>query len=252
MIPARMASSRLPNKPLADIHGLPMVIRVAQQAMKSHARACVVATDHPDIAAACVQHGIGHIMTDAHHPSGSDRLAQACELLGLSPDDMVVNVQGDEPLIDPFLINAVALELHQNPLCVAATAAHPLTDAHELQNPNVVKVVTNRLGHALYFSRSAIPFWRDGLPRDETPPALRHIGLYAYRVGFLQRFPQLEMAPLERAESLEQLRILWHGERIATHIAPQAPMGGVDTQEDLERVRQIIAGRHAMLDGANH
>jgi 3-deoxy-manno-octulosonate cytidylyltransferase (CMP-KDO synthetase) len=170
----------------------------------------------------------------------------------------VVNVQGDEPLIDPSLINAVALELYQNPLCVAATAAHPLSDAHELQNPNVVKVVTNRLGHALYFSRSAIPFWRDGLPQvganGEAPPplALRHIGLYAYRVGFLQRFPQLEMAPLERAESLEQLRILWHGERIATHIAPQAPMGGVDTQEDLERVRQIIAGRHAMLDGANH
>ena len=242
LIPARLQSSRLPDKPLADIGGLPMVVRVARQAARSRARAVVVATDHPRIADACQAHGVSVVMTRVDHPSGSDRLAEAALALGLPDEAMVVNVQGDEPLIDPALIDAVALALAARPDCAMATAAHPITARADWLSPHVVKVVTDRHGTALTFSRAPLPWWRDGMDSGALPdPApLRHIGLYAYRVGFLRRFPGLPVAPMERLESLEQLRALWHGERIAVHIGDTAPGPGVDTPEDLARVRALI------------
>ncbi len=251
LIPARLASTRLPNKPLADIAGLPMIVRVAQRALLSQPVSCVVATDHPDIEQACTRAGVSVVMTAADHPSGSDRLAQACDLLGLADEDVVVNVQGDEPLMDPELIRAVAKQLLDRPDCVMSTAAHAIEHPRDFVNPNVVKVVLDRHSTALYFSRAPIPWWRDGmadaweqpltsLPSEAAP--LRHIGIYAYRVGFLRRFPTLEPAPIERTESLEQLRVLWHGERIAVHVTAEAPGPGVDTPEDLERVRALLGG----------
>jgi 3-deoxy-manno-octulosonate cytidylyltransferase (CMP-KDO synthetase) len=246
LIPARLASSRLPNKPLADIAGLPMVVRVAQRAGLSRASQVVVATDSPEVAAACATHGVRCVITRADHPTGSDRLAEACVLLGLDGDDAVVNVQGDEPLIDPALINACADQLDQRPDCVVSTAAHAIDDASHFTNPNVVKVVTDALGRALYFSRAPIPWWRDaptpGQPATGGGAPLRHIGIYGYRAGFLRRYPQLPPSPLEAVESLEQLRVLWHGERIAVHVASQAPGPGVDTPEDLARVRALFEG----------
>ena len=245
LIPARLASSRLPDKPLADIAGLPMVVRVAQAAGRSAARRVVVAADSPAIVAACQAHGTQALLTRSDHPSGSDRLAEACELLGLDGDDLVVNVQGDEPLIAPAMIDACAALLRQRPDCVMATVAHAIDDVAEFINPNVVKVVVDAAGRALYFSRAPIGWWRDGfaqgihsLPTDPAP--LRHVGLYAYRAGFLRRFPTLAAAPLERLESLEQLRVLWHGERIAVHLSTQRPGPGVDTPDDLVRVRALF------------
>ena len=247
LIPARLASSRLPNKPLADIAGLPMVVRVAQRAAQSRASQVVVATDSPEVAAACEAHGVHVVLTRADHPTGSDRLAEACVLLGLDGNDAVVNVQGDEPLIDPDLINACADQLDQRPDCVVSTAAHAITEASQFGNPNVVKVVTDALGRALYFSRAPIPWWRDaptpGHPADGAGAPLRHIGIYGYRAGFLRRYPQLPPSPLEAVESLEQLRVLWHGERIAVHVALQPPGPGVDTPEDLAHVRALFEGR---------
>jgi 3-deoxy-manno-octulosonate cytidylyltransferase (CMP-KDO synthetase) len=249
LIPARMASTRLPDKPLADLGGRPMVVRVAERARRSGASRVVVATDSQAVAAACAVHAVDSIMTDAHHPSGSDRLAQACSLLGLGADDIVVNVQGDEPLIDPALIDAVAALLEARTDAVMSTAAHAIGSAADFANPNVVKVVTDASGLALYFSRAPIPWWRDGfgsaiadLPR---PAPLRHIGLYAYRAGFLREFPRLPPAPLETLEALEQLRVLWHGQRIAVHVASVAPGPGVDTPEDLARVRALFASAPA-------
>lgn len=241
LIPARLASTRLPDKPLADIGGLPMVVRVAQRAALSGAQQVVVATDSERILTACEQHGTRAVLTQADHPTGSDRLAEACQLLGLDGEDRIVNVQGDEPLIDPELIDACAQLLVQRPDCVMSTAAHGLDDPAHFGNPNVVKVVTDALGRALYFSRAPIPWWRDA-PQPAQPAAgagapMRHIGIYGYRAGFLRRFPQLPPSPLETVESLEQLRVLWHGERIAVHLAAQAPGAGVDTPEDLARVR---------------
>jgi len=248
LIPARLASTRLPNKPLADIVGLPMVVRVAQRALASGATTVTVAADHASIVDACAQHGIAAVLTAPSHPSGSDRLAEASERLQLPQDAVVVNVQGDEPLMDPALIGAVARELHARPDCVMSTAAHAIDSASDLFNPNVVKVVLDRHASALYFSRAPIPWWRDGAPTPgypaalpSQPPALRHIGIYGYRVGFLQRFPTLPVAPLESCESLEQLRVLWHGERIAVFVTQQAPGPGVDTPADLERVRSLLA-----------
>ena len=245
LIPARLASSRLPDKPLADIAGLPMVVRVAQAAGRSAARRVVVAADSPAIVAACQAHGTQALLTRSDHPSGSDRLAEACELLGLDGDDLVVNVQGDEPLIAPAMIDACAALLRQRPDCVMATVAHAIDDVAEFINPNVVKVVVDAAGRALYFSRAPIGWWRDGfaqgihsLPTDPAP--LRHVGLYAYRAGFLRRFPTLAAAPLERLESLEQLRVLWHGERIVVHVSDVRPGPGVDTPEDLVRVRALF------------
>lgn len=241
LIPARLASTRLPNKPLADIAGLPMVVRVAQRAAESGAARVVVAADDASIVAACERHGVAAVFTRRDHPSGSDRLAEACTQLGLDGDDVVVNVQGDEPLIDPALVQRCATLLAERPDCVMSTAAHPIEHEADYANPNVVKVVLDRDGRALYFSRATIPFWRDG-PRGALPsPApLRHMGLYGYRAGFLRRFPQLEPAPLERTEQLEQLRVLWHGERIAVHVSDSAPGAGVDTPEDLARVRALF------------
>ncbi len=243
LIPARLASTRLPNKPLADIAGLPMVVRVAQRALQSGAQQVVVACDSAQILQACQAHGISAVLTRPDHPSGSDRLAQACTLLGLPDDAIVVNVQGDEPLIDPALIGAVAEVLTQQSTVHMATAAHAIDNAADMANPNVVKVVLNRLGHALYFSRSLVPYYRDGHHdgHPQAPVALRHIGIYSYRVGFLKQFPLLAQAPIELAESLEQLRALWHGYSIAVHTAEHAPGPGVDTPADLERVRGIYA-----------
>lgn len=247
VIPARLASSRLPNKPLADIAGLPMVVRVAQRAAKSRARQVVVAADDARIVEACQRHGVRALLTRTDHASGSDRLAEACDLLGLDGDETVVNVQGDEPLIDPGLVDACAALLDDHPDCVASTAAHPITLLSDYLNPNVVKVVLDARGRALLFSRAPLPWRRDGQAADGSvtalpdPPPLRHIGLYAYRAAFLRRFPSLAMAPLERTEALEQLRILWHGERIAVHVTDQACETGVDTAEDLERVRRLLA-----------
>jgi 3-deoxy-manno-octulosonate cytidylyltransferase (CMP-KDO synthetase) len=249
LIPARLASSRLPDKPLADIGGLPMVVRVAQQARRSQASRCVVAADDSRIVAACEAQGIPALLTRSDHASGSDRLAEACALLGLPDDAVVVNVQGDEPLIDPALIDAVATELQRRPDCVMSTAAHAIDQMADFLNPNVVKVVLDRRQTALYFSRAPIAWWRDGMADAAqrqtlpSPAPLRHIGIYGYRAGFLRRFPTLEPAPLETTESLEQLRVLWHGERIAVHVSEQAPGPGVDTPDDLERVRALFARR---------
>jgi 3-deoxy-manno-octulosonate cytidylyltransferase (CMP-KDO synthetase) len=246
LIPARLQSTRLPRKPLADIGGLPMVVRVARRAAMAGAQRVVVAADDEAITDACHAHGVQALLTRANHASGSDRLAEACEQLALDGDDVVVNVQGDEPLIDPALIEAVAVLLAERADCSMATAAHPITDVAEIANPNVVKVVLDAQQRALYFSRAAIPWWRDGWATaiDEMPdPApLRHIGLYAYRAGFLRRFPLLTPAPMESTESLEQLRALWHGHAIAVHVAAGAPAPGVDTPADLERVRAIVQG----------
>jgi 3-deoxy-manno-octulosonate cytidylyltransferase (CMP-KDO synthetase) len=238
LIPARLASTRLPNKPLADIAGLPMIVRVAQRALLSSALRVVVACDSAQIVDVCQAHGIAAVLTKVDHPSGSDRLAQACDLLGLQDDDIVVNVQGDEPLIDPALINAVADVLLKQPRAAMGTAAHTIDNAADLANPNVVKVVLDGASNALYFSRSLIPYNRDDHPL--APQPLRHVGIYSYRVGFLRQFPKLPQAPIEVAESLEQLRALWHGHRIAVHIAVSASGPGVDTPEDLERVRELF------------
>lgn len=241
IIPARLASTRLPGKPLADIGGKPMVVRVAEQAMKSGAAQIVVATDHADILAACAKHGLTAKMTRDDHPSGTDRIAEVAAAMNLSADTVVVNVQGDEPLIDPALIAATAKLISAD--VPMATAAHPLDKATETFDPNVVKVVLDKNGRALYFSRAVIPWHRDGFAqsRDSLPAGyqpLRHIGLYAYRNDFLQTYPKLDKSPLENIESLEQLRVLWHGYKIAVHVTQDAPAGGVDTPHDLERVRR--------------
>jgi 3-deoxy-manno-octulosonate cytidylyltransferase (CMP-KDO synthetase) len=240
IIPARLASTRLPNKPLADLGGKPMVVRVAERAQQSGASRIIVATDHADIAAACAAHGVEACMTRADHPSGTDRIAEVAHTLGLAPDAVVVNLQGDEPLIDPALLAACAARIAAD--VPMATCAHPLSDVADAFNPNVVKVVLDKLGRALYFSRATIPWHRDGFAatREQLPAGyvpLRHIGLYAYSNAFLQRYPQLEPSPLESIEALEQLRVLWHGVPIAVHVTAEAPHAGVDTPADLERVR---------------
>lgn len=247
LVPARLASTRLPNKPLADIAGLPMVVRVAQRASQSGASRVVVAGDDASIVSACKAHGVEAILTRQDHPSGTDRLAEACEQLGLDGDEIVVNVQGDEPLIDPELIDAVAAALALHPEAAMSTAAHEIDSVSDFMNPNVVKAVLDAQGNALYFSRAPIPWWRDGsaggaaptvLP---TPAPLRHIGIYGYRAGFVRKFPSLPPAPVEATEALEQLRALWHGHRIAVHVSHVAPGPGIDTPEDLARVRAVFA-----------
>jgi 3-deoxy-manno-octulosonate cytidylyltransferase (CMP-KDO synthetase) len=220
-----------------------MVVRVAQRAALSNASQVVVAADSIEIVQVCLAHGVRAMLTQMDHPSGSDRLAEASALLGLGANDVVVNVQGDEPLINPELINQVAELLVQRPSASMSTAAHEIHDLAEFTNPNVVKVVIDQAQLALYFSRAPIPWWRDGFAKGiqslPQPAPLRHIGIYAYRVGFLQSFPGLPPAPIETGEALEQLRALWHGHKIAVHITPEAPGPGVDTPEDLERVRAL-------------
>lgn len=241
VIPARLGSTRLPRKPLADIGGKPMVIRVAERAKQSQAQSVVVATDSTEIQAACDEHRIECLLTSADHPTGTDRIAEVAQLLKLPSNALVVNVQGDEPLIPPELINQVANTLAEHQQCAISTVATPIADESEINNPNVVKVVLNRSAEALYFSRAPIPFVRDP-QNSQQIEHLRHLGIYAYRADFLQAFTRLDPAPPEQAEALEQLRALWNGYRIAVHIAPEAPPAGVDTPEDLERVRQLLTG----------
>jgi 3-deoxy-manno-octulosonate cytidylyltransferase (CMP-KDO synthetase) len=248
IIPARYASTRLPGKPLLDIGGKPMVVRVAERARDSGADAVVIATDDARIESAVREHGIAVVMTRAEHPTGTDRLAEAVAQLGLAPEAIVVNVQGDEPLLDPDVIRGVALALAAAPDAAIATACHPLADAAEFFSPNVVKVVCDQRGSALYFSRAPIPFARDAFSRPSATlpalpaglPAYRHIGLYAYRAGFLSRYPELAQTPLERFEALEQLRALGHGYRIVVELLPGPLPPGVDTEEDLIKVRALF------------
>lgn len=257
LVPARLGSTRLPNKPLADIAGLPMVVHVARRAALSGAQRVVVAADDERILQSCAAHGVQAVLTRSDHASGSDRLAEACVLLGLDGDDVVVNVQGDEPLIDPALVRRCAELLAERRDCVMSTAAHAISDYADYLNPNVVKVVLDAAGRALYFSRAPIAWWRDGPVLDArsttggprsllaTPAPLRHVGLYGYRAGFLRRFPELPASPLEQTEALEQLRVLWHGERIAVHVSESSPGAGVDTPADLARVRALFASGSA-------
>lgn len=246
VIPARFASSRLPGKPLADIGGKPMVVRVAERAAASGAAEILVATDHQEVHYSVRKHGFSAIMTRADHVSGTDRIAEVAAQLGWGDDVLVVNVQGDEPFIEPQLINRVADELAADTDAAVATACHSIDAAEEFFNPNVVKVVCDVHGHAQYFSRAPIPWPRDAFASDRTRlpeklPAKRHIGIYAYRCGFLRRYGALSASPLEEFEALEQLRVLWHGYRIKVAVISQAPEAGVDTPEDLERARQRFA-----------
>lgn len=251
-VPARLAASRLPGKPLADIGGRPMVVRVADQAALSGAAEVWVAADDPAIVSAVQAHGHRACLTRADHPSGTDRLAELAQLRGWADDTIVVNVQGDEPLIDPALIAAVATRLDEDAGASIATACHPLHACGTLFDPNVVKVVLDARDRALYFSRAPIPWAREafaaGPPAADSPlpeglPVMRHVGLYAYRVAALRRLSARAPVALERSESLEQLRALWHGEPISVVMTPRAPEAGVDTPEDLARVRAILASR---------
>ncbi|MEY2633333.1 MAG: hypothetical protein RIR00_1987 [Pseudomonadota bacterium] len=246
VIPARFASSRLPGKPLLDLGGKPMVVRVAERALASGAEEVLVATDHRQVAEVAASAGLRVIMTDSAHPSGTDRLAEVARRCAWPDDTLVVNLQGDEPLMDPELLSLTAVRLAS---CDAAmsTLAHPIADAADFFNPNVVKVVCNAQGEALYFSRAPIPYARDHFAREgggetlpERFPALRHIGMYAYRAGFLLAYNGLAPSPLERFESLEQLRVLWHGYRIVVEQVDHAPAAGVDTPEDAARVRKLF------------
>jgi 3-deoxy-manno-octulosonate cytidylyltransferase (CMP-KDO synthetase) len=239
VIPARYASTRLPGKPLLDIAGKPMVIRVAEQANKSGASSVVIATDFEKIIQVAASHQIQAVMTRVDHTSGTDRIAEVAQQLSWDDDDIVVNVQGDEPLIDPQLIQEVALTLGHSRHAVMATACHAINDEAAMLNPNIVKVVMDAEGHALYFSRSPIPYPRDDAHKQSIK-AHRHIGIYAYRVGFLKQYAELSVTELEQIESLEQLRVLYHGYKIAVTITDNAPASGVDTQADLEQVRSIF------------
>jgi 3-deoxy-manno-octulosonate cytidylyltransferase (CMP-KDO synthetase) len=224
---------------------VPMIVRVAQRAAASRAALVVVAADDDEIVAACAAHGVAALLTSKEHASGSDRISEASTLLGLADGDIVVNVQGDEPLIAPALIDACAALLAARTDCVMSTAAHAIAEQADFENPNIVKVVLDAAGRALYFSRAPIPWPRDAAasaPRSPPSPPLRHVGLYAYRAGFLRRFPLLAASPLEEIERLEQLRVLWHGERIAVHVSTLPPGIGVDTADDLAQARRAIAG----------
>ncbi|WP_324780905.1 3-deoxy-manno-octulosonate cytidylyltransferase [Thiobacillus sedimenti] len=244
VIPARYASSRLPGKPLADIGGRPMVLHVLERALEAGADSVVVATDDARVQQAVEAAGHQALMTSPEHQSGTERLVEVAETLGWPDDALVVNVQGDEPLIDPALIREAARQLVVHDDAVMATLAHPIHDHADFVNPNVVKVVADEAGYALYFSRAPIPWPRDAFGANQPMPrelgALRHIGLYAYRAGFLRTYASLPGSPLERHEMLEQLRVLWHGYRISLGITPGAPAPGVDTAEDLERVRGLF------------
>lgn len=239
VIPARYASSRLPGKPLVDIAGKPMVIWVAEQAAKSQADEVVIATDFEKIMQVAQSYQVNAVMTRIDHVSGTDRIAETAQAMGWHDDVIVVNVQGDEPLIDPALINEVALTLAHNHQAVMATACHPIHDESTFLNPNVVKVVMDVNGNALYFSRAPIPYPRDEVHKQNIK-AYRHIGIYAYRVGFLKQYAQLSATELEKIESLEQLRVLHHGFKIAVSVTENAPASGVDTQADLDYVRSVI------------
>ena len=252
IIPARHASTRFPGKPLADIAGKPMVVRVAMQAAKSGARDVIVATDHAEIARVVKAHGFEAVMTRKNHATGTDRLAEVAAKRGFGANHVVVNVQGDEPLIPPALIRNVAESLAAHRQAAIATACHPIKQAAEFANPNVVKVVLDNAGYALYFSRAPIPYARDAFARvvsgkrdafahgvQQLPPKLpayRHLGIYAYRCSFLNAFKKMRPAPIEQFEALEQLRAMAHGYRISVAITRSAPHPGVDTPDDLKRI----------------
>ena len=238
VIPARYGSTRLPAKPLLDLGGKPMVVRVAERALLSMADEVIIATDHPEVREAAERYGMRAILTAAGHATGTDRLAEVVERFAWDDETMVVNVQGDEPLIDPQLIDQTAARLAATGADMA-TVAHALSDAGDFFNPNVVKVVCAANGDALYFSRAPIPYARDHFSSTAGRPtipsgmhALRHVGLYAYRARFLRRYCHLAPSPLENLEALEQLRALWHGFRISVHLAEHLPTAGVDTPED--------------------
>lgn len=262
LIPARLASSRLPGKPLADIAGLPMVVHVARRATASGAARVVVCGDDARILDACRRHGVEAVLTSAAHASGTDRLAEAAAALRLPASQIVVNVQGDEPLIPPHAVAAVARLLERRKDCDIATCAHPIDRLEELFDPNVVKVVLDRDGTALLFSRAPIPWHRDAFaadpgarsgPLDARHGALRHVGLYAYRATFLLQFNRLQPAPIETLEMLEQLRALWNGSRIAVERLDGALPRGVDTPEDLELARRLlqpVPGDAGAVEGA--
>jgi 3-deoxy-manno-octulosonate cytidylyltransferase (CMP-KDO synthetase) len=236
IIPARYASTRFPGKPLADLAGKPMVVRVCERAAKSGAAAVHVATDDERIARAVRAAGFAAVMTRADHASGTDRIAEAVGKLKLAQREIVVNVQGDEPLIAPRLIRDVGTLLGTRRDAAVATACHAIHDAAALANPNVVKVVLDAAGYALYFSRSQIPY-----PREPGAPCYRHAGIYGYRVSFLKKYARLKPSPLERSEALEQLRVLWHGYRIAVTVSKADIPPGVDTPRDLEAVRRMFS-----------
>ncbi len=245
VVPARYASTRLPAKPLLDLGGKPMVARVAERALASGAQEVWVATDHAGVVSAAQAHGLSVLLTRADHPTGTDRLAEVVEMRDWSDDTIVVNVQGDEPLIDPDLVARTARQLAESGADIA-TVAHPIDNPGDFFAPNVVKVVCKANGDALYFSRAPIPFARDHFARqkDSLPenfPAYRHIGLYAYRAGFLRAYAKLAPSPLEGFEALEQLRALWHGYRISVVISDHLPMPGVDTPEDAARMQEWFA-----------
>lgn len=239
VIPARYASTRLPGKPLLDIAGKPMVVRVAEQAAQSGASEIIIATDFEKIVSVAQAQNLKAVMTRIDHASGTDRIAEVAQKLAWTDDEIVVNVQGDEPLIDPELIKEVAQHLANSKDAVMATACHPIHDEASLLNPNIVKVVMDAHGNALYFSRAPIPYPRDEVYKNNIQ-AHRHIGIYAYRVGFLKQYAQLVVTELEKIESLEQLRVLYHGYKIGVTITQNAPASGVDTQEDLDYVRSVF------------
>lgn len=246
VIPARYGSTRLPAKPLLDLGGKPMVVRVAERVRQSGADEIWVATDHEAVRDAAEAHGVAAMMTRSDHPTGTDRLAEVVARCGWSGDTLVVNVQGDEPLIDPAVIDQTARQLATSGADIA-TVAHPIEDAADFFNPNVVKVVCRADGDAAYFSRAPVPYARDHFAREgggETLPggfpACRHVGLYAYRAAFLKAYASLLPAPTEQFEALEQLRALWHGYRISVALVTTAPAPGVDTPEDAERMRKLF------------
>ena len=244
VIPARYASTRLPRKALLPIAGKPMVVRVAEQVAQSGAQQIWIATDHASVMAAVHEHGFKACMTHGHHASGTDRIAEVVEQQQWPDDTIVVNVQGDEPLMPPALICAVAQHLHDHPECAIATACHAIHDEAAMRNPNIVKVVLDKNNNAMYFSRAPIPWPRDIFAPGAVPAknisALRHIGIYAYRASFLRAFGQLAPAAIEQTESLEQLRALWHGYKIGVTLSADAPPGGVDTEQDLFAVRKLF------------
>lgn len=245
VIPARYASTRLPGKPLLDIAGKPMVVRVAERAKLSGAAQVIVATDDQRICDVVKEHGVDVVMTGVDHQSGTDRIAEVVTKLGWKDDVIVVNVQGDEPLIDPDVIHQVANKLALDPAAVMSTACFPIKNSDDFFNPNIVKVVLNAEAQALYFSRAPIPYPRDGIAASALKDgyaltAFRHVGLYAYRAGFLKQYTELSPAPLESIESLEQLRVLYHGYKIAVDVLHSQPPIGVDTPEDIEKVRSLF------------
>lgn len=240
VIPARYGSTRFPGKPLIDIQGKPMVLHVMERAREAGADRVIVATDHIEILQVIKSAGGEACFTSSEHSSGTERLAEVIEKYRFSDTDIIVNVQGDEPMIPPIIIDQVAKNLANTCLGMATLAA-PITNKVDLMNPNVVKVVVNALGHALYFSRAPIPWKRYGLMTEEkNRTALRHIGIYAYRVDFVRRYINWGKSPLEEIEKLEQLRVLWHGEKIHVDIVKKIPPQGIDSPEDLEKIRKIL------------